>query len=172
MSECPICALVQSKTLTLFEDEDIVAMAAPEPSVPGHLIVVPKIHSPIFESVPDNVVKRLFSVANRISIAAFEAIGAQGTNLLVQNGLPAGQSKPHFLVNIIPRREGDNLSLEWQPGKVSEEDSQRAETLLKEASQGLGKPPKEKPKPLEEKKPEKIEMSESDYRFRSLRRIP
>ena len=172
MSDCPICQLIEGKTLTLFEDEHVSCMVAPEPVAGGHIIVAPKQHAPIIEAIPNQVVSRMFVVANKMSMGIFEAVGAQGTNLIVQNGLPAGQSKPHCLVNIIPRREGDNLKLEWQPGNVSEEENGRAELLLKDAAAGISVKEKEKPKPFEETKPTTIDVDETDYRARQLRRIP
>ena len=172
MTDCPICELVTDKSLTLFEDEHVVGLVASEPVAPGHIIVVSKQHAPILEAIPDAVVRRMVVVANKLSMAVFEAVGAQGTNLLIQNGLPAGQAKPHCMVHIIPRREGDNLKLEWQPGSVSEDESGKAELLLKDAAQSIGKGEKEKPKPLEERKAEHIELSETDYRLKALRRIP
>jgi len=172
MTDCQVCQLIQAKSLTIFEDEHVVAFVHPEPSVPGQIAVAPKPHSPIFETIPDVIVKQMFTVANKLSIGVFEAVGAQGTNLLIQNGLPAGQAKPHSLISIIPRRDGDSLNLEWQPGKVSEDDSKKAESALKDAAQNIGKVEKEKPKPLEEKKPEKMDIQDSDYRMKQLRRIP
>lgn len=172
MDDCPVCQLVRSQSLTLFEDEHVVAMVAADPMAPGHIMVVPKPHAPILESIPDVIIRRMFVVANKLSIAVFEAVGAQGTNFLVQNGIPAGQSKPHCAIHIIPRVEGDGLNLEWQPGNVSEDEAGKAELLLKEASPGIGRIEKEKPKPLEEKKPDEIEVSDSDYRIRQLKRIP
>ena len=172
MTECQTCEAMERKGFTLFEDDLVIAMVCPEPIAPGHLVVVPKKHHPILESVPDAVVRRMMVVANKLSMAVFEAVGAQGTNLLIQNGLPAGQTQPHCQVAIIPRREGDNIQLEWKPGNVSDDDSGKAEVYLKEAAQTIGVFEKEAPKPLEEKKAEPVEISETDYRVRQLRRIP
>lgn len=172
MIDCQTCQTIQSASLTLFEDESVVALVSPEPVSAGHIIVVPKKHHPILEAVPDAVMRRIAVVATKLSTAAFEALGAQGTNLLIQNGLPAGQSKPHVQVSIIPRRDGDNLQLEWKPGQVSEDESGKAEVYLKEASGSIGVFEKEAPKPLEEKTADTPEISESDYRVRQLRRIP
>lgn len=172
MTDCPTCQSLETHALTLFEDDHVAAMACPNPVAPGHLMVVPKKHQPIIEAVPDSVLRAMMVVANKLSMAVFEAVGAQGTNLLIQNGLPAGQMMPHCAVHIIPRREGDNLQIEWKPGGVSEDDSGKAEVYLKEAAQTIGVFDKEAPKPLEEKRADTPEISETDYRVRQLRRIP
>jgi len=113
MSDCTFCQLAQKKINVLFEDEKIFAMLSPEPVAPGHIVVIPKDHSPIIEAVPDFVVGDMFKVANKIGVAVFEALGAQGTNLLIQNGPPAGQKNTHAMLNVIPRFENDNLQIGW-----------------------------------------------------------
>lgn len=172
MTKCQTCQAIESSQLTLFEDDHIAALVSSEPVSAGHIIVVPKEHHPILEAVPDAVLRRMVVVANKLSMAAFDALGAQGTNLLIQNGLPAGQSRSHVQVSVIPRREGDNLQLEWKSGQVSEDESGKAEVYLKEAAQTIGVFEKEVPKHLEEKKPDSLEISNSDFRVRQLRRIP
>jgi histidine triad (HIT) family protein len=132
--------------------------------------VVPKEEYPILEQTPDFVVAEMFVVANRVAMALFEALGVQGTTMLVQNGTGAGQSLPHTILHIVPRNENDGLPLQWQPKQLDEESMSTVEIKLKEESKGVGVFESEKPKPIEEKKAE--EVKGEDYRTRTLRRIP
>jgi histidine triad (HIT) family protein len=170
MSECTFCQLVQKKVNMLFEDEKVIAMLSPEPVAPGHVIILPKEHSPIIEAVPDFVVGDMFKVANKIGVAVFEALGAQGTNMLIQNGPPAGQKHNHTMLNVIPRFEGDNVQVGWQPKPADEGELSSLESKIKDETKNVGLFEREKPKPIEVEKPK--EMPKEDYRLKNLRRIP
>lgn len=172
MTECDLCNAINDPSLVLFSDENVAAVVAKTPAAPGHVWIAPRKHHPILEMVPDPILRRMTAVANKVSMAVFEAVGCQGTNLLIQNGLPAGQSLPHFAMSIIPRRENDGLRLEWKGGEVPQEESEKAEVFIKEASQSIGIFDKEPPAPLEEKKSKPQEFKESDMRMKQLRRIP
>ena len=160
----------------LYEDEKTVVMLSDTPSAYGHLLVIPKQHYPIIEQVPDFVVDHVFRIANKVSIAAFEALHVQGTNMLVNNGIAAGQDSAHFMVHILPRKEGDGLNLQWAPKQLGEEEMATVELQLKEEAKKIGQFQKEKQAPIELKKEsEKIEAKqgeEESYLIRKWRRIP
>lgn len=172
---CLICESIEKRSSFIYEDEDIVAFLSKEPSAPGHVIVTPKKHYPIIETVPDFVIGDVFKVAKKVSIAVFQGIGAHGTNIVVQNGLPAGQTQPHFMVHIVPRKENDGLKLQWEPKQASQESLNQSESKLKAESKSIGPFQKEPPKPIVIKEAEKLEESKDgkiNYQLRQLRRIP
>jgi diadenosine tetraphosphate (Ap4A) HIT family hydrolase len=109
----------------------------------------------------------LFAVASKASMALFEGLGVQGTSLLVQNGLAAGQRLAHIIAHVLPRQEGDGL-LEWERKQLSEEQMSTVELKLKPELRNVGIVEKEKPKPIVEEKPKETE----DWLKHSLRRIP
>ena len=170
MSDCLYCQHIQKKTNMLFENEHVFAMLSPQPAIPGHVLVLPKAHAPILEVVPDFVVGDLFKVANKISMALFEAFGAQGTNMLVQSGPVAGQKQNHAMLHIIPRAEGDGVDLSWTPKQASEEELTKSEGTINDATKSVGSFEREKPKPKEVEAPK--EVQKEDPRVKFLRRIP
>lgn len=131
---CEICDLItgKKKAARIYSDSLVTAFLAPTPAAVGHIIVVPNDHLPIFEAVPDAVVGQVFEVANRISISLFEAIRCEGTNLIVHNGIEAGQEHPHFVVNILARTSGDGMLFEWMGKPMGEEALAAVELKLKE----------------------------------------
>ncbi|MBW3018724.1 HIT family protein [Candidatus Woesearchaeota archaeon] len=139
----------------LFEDDDVFVMLSDEPWSVGHIIAVPKKHYPILEQVPDAVMGKLFDLANKASMCVFEGLGAQGTNVLVNNGIPAGQKVNHVVVNVIPRFENDGLDLSWTPKQASDEELNALEAKF--AQEAAPKQEIER-KPAEE--------------YRPIRRIP
>ncbi|MEM3154860.1 MAG: HIT family protein [Candidatus Woesearchaeota archaeon] len=170
MSGCIFCQLMAKKINLLFEDDKLFAMLSPEPVAPGHVVILPKEHAPIIEAVPDFIVGDMFKTANKIGIAVFEVLGAHGTNIIVQNGQPAGQKHNHTMLSVIPRFENDNLQIGWQPKPADEGELSKLEGIIKEETKNVGLFEREKPKPIEVEKPK--EMTKEDYRTKQLRRIP
>ena len=174
---CLICQIVANRipSYKIYEDDSILAVLDVNGANPGHCFVIPKNHYPILEQVPDDELANIFTVANKISSAIFEALKVQGTNIFVANGIPAGQTVAHFLVNVIPRKENDGINLQWKPKQLTEEEISTVELKLKEQikSIGVGTIEKtEKPKPMPEKTETPITDDEDDYVARQMRRIP
>jgi histidine triad (HIT) family protein len=170
MSDCDFCGLIAKKVNALFEDDKLFAMLSPEPAAAGHILVLPKAHAPILEAVPDFVVGDMFKAANKLGVAVFEALGAQGTNVLVQNGPSAGQRHNHAMLHVIPRFEDDKLPIGWAPKPASDSDLAGLESKIKDETKNVGLFEKEKPKPMEVEKPK--EIAKEDYRVKHLRRVP
>ena len=172
MSACIFCDLLKDEKSVLYEDALVAVMFAPKPAIPGHLIVVPKNHTAIMEELPDDVLGHCFNVANKTSILVFEGLGAAGTNVIVQNGIPAGQSVPHFCISVLPRQENDTLNLKWAPKKIPEPKMNEVQTNLKDECDYIGPPVQEKkPEPVK-KEEKKIEYKEDNYLLKQLKRIP
>lgn len=172
MAECVICGIVKDKKELIYEDSKVVALLHPSPAANGHIIITPREHFAIMEQVPDFVMNDLFVKANKISTACFEGIGAEGTNIIIRNGMAAGQTQNHFIIDIIPRRENDGLNFAWATKKLSEEEMSTVELKLKEHASGIGEFENEKQKPLEMEKPEELAEDEEDYTLKQLRRMP
>lgn len=173
--DCRYCQEMLSGKKKVYEDDKVFALVSDSPSAYGHVLVMPKEHYPIIEQVPDFIVSHAFRIANKISIAAFEALHVQGTNILVSNGVAAGQDAAHFMIHVIPRREGDGLNLQWTPKQLSEEEMSTVELQLKEQTKTIGQFQQEKTAPIEIKESrEKIKGGEGEdnYLIRKIRRIP
>ena len=98
----------------LLEDDDIYVIIPHESMAEGHMIIAPKEHYVILEEVPDDLLGKIFQVANKLSGILFEIMECDGTNFLIQNGEPAGQTVDVFSLNVIPRHEDDDLNLRWE----------------------------------------------------------
>ncbi len=170
MSECLFCDLIAKKANALYEDEKVFAMLSPEPFVAGHVLVMPRVHAPILEAIPDPIVAEVFKVANKFSAILIDSMKAEGTNVLVQNGPPAGQVHNHAMVHVLPRFETDKLQIGWNPKPASDEELGKAEGALKEQTKNVGAFEKEKPKPKEVEAPK--DVPKTDWRLKYLRRLP
>jgi len=173
-NNCEFCQIVEKKinAKRIFEDEKVLAILSPHPCCTGHILLMPKEHFSIIEQVPDYLIAHISKIVNKISIAVFDILQAQGTNILIQNGVAAGQKASHFMLHIIPRKENDNLNFQWQPRQLSEEQMSTIELKLKEESKGIGEFEKEEKKPVNlDSEIGKIDK-EDNYLIKQLNRIP
>lgn len=174
MPECEFCNLMKGRFNRIYEDEQIYVMHAPKPAAIGHILVLPKEHVMIIEQLPDYIVAEIFQKINKISTAVFESLGAHGTNIILQNGVAAGQGHSHIMVHVIARRENDGLDFAWQPKQMSEEEMSTVELKVKDAAKDIGAFEEKPAKPIELKKEvKKIKEGESEnYMIKQLERIP
>ena len=119
----------------LYEDDDTLAFMDIGPIIKGHVLVIPKLgYDPITET-PDEVLAKLMSVAKRIAAAQMKSLGADGVNILQNNGEAAGQEVPHIHLHIIPRFKNDGHHWNWNP--KSYESMDEMNTLAEKIREGL-----------------------------------
>jgi histidine triad (HIT) family protein len=188
---CTYCDIIKGNKhgAVVYEDEKIISFLSEQPATIGHLIVLPKRHVPIFEELTDSEVSHLFTVANKLSIAVFESVKTEGTNVIVYNGVGAGQDEPHISVNIIARKSGDGIFLEWTPRQLGEsemaaielrlkneiEESSAVtheETAPKEASEEAKNAEPSEPLEKDTTKRDYLKQKEESYLIKQLRRVP
>ncbi|MBS3116575.1 HIT family protein [Candidatus Woesearchaeota archaeon] len=175
MAPCEYCEIQERKEGIIFQDDDIVIAVKDKVITPGQMTVFPKEHFTILEQVPENIFVKCAVMANKVSIAAFECLGAQGTNLLVRNGLGAWQNVPHFSIEIIPRTEKDNLNLQWQGKPLAEDETETTLKVIKDQLESFSKEEtekKEEKKKSTENTDEAAKPKGENYLLKSLKRIP
>lgn len=185
-SDCDICKAVTQNKGVLYRDEKVAVLLDSQPAAKGQIICTTIEHLPIIENVDKETVEHLFKVVNKMSVILFEALSVQGTNILVNNGVTGGQDREHFVVNIIPRTEGDGLDFSWKTEQASPDVLNDMESKLMPAVTNMTKenadvsvPQTAAPEPEEtrqetstqEPKPTH-DNEEEDYRIAQLRRIP
>ena len=132
MAECDICTILAHKEEfnLIYEDELCFAILHENPSAIGHVMVIPVKHAAIIEELDDKSVERMFVVANKVSSAIFDTIGAHGTNILLNNGHDAGQELPHVIVHVFPRRENDSINFEWSPKQATPAQLKNTQSMI------------------------------------------
>ncbi len=130
---CIFCQIIAGKipSRKVYEDDKAVAILDIHPANPGHLLVLPKQHFAVMPQLPPDILQHCFVVAKLLSQAVLQALTVQGTNIFVASGAAGGQKSPHFIINVIPRREDDGLSLAIPEHQVKEEDIAKMRSLLK-----------------------------------------
>ena len=110
--QCIFCQIAAGKVQSkkIYEDDSVIAILDVNPANPGHVIVLTKEHYSIMPQIPDEEIKHAFIVVKSLSNSLLRGIDAQGTNIIVSNGIAAGQRAQHFMAHIIPRKENDGIN--------------------------------------------------------------
>ncbi len=95
----------------LYEDELCLAILDIHPMNKGHALVICKECYPTIGDCPDDVLGHLLSVAKLLDAKMRSSIGAEATNILINNGPAAGQEVPHLHIHVIPRYFTDKKRL-------------------------------------------------------------
>ncbi len=118
-SNCVFCKIAagQIPALRVHEDDDCLAFLDIGPLAEGHLLIIPKEHYARLEEMPEGLVGRVTATLPRLARAVLAATGADGYNILQNNGKVSGQEVPHVHFHIIPRKAADGLGYRWNAGK-------------------------------------------------------
>lgn len=102
---CPFCDYAGPSIMS--DAGDVIVIAPIAPVVPGHELVIPRMHVENFTSAP--------SITARVMEVAAHEAKRWGTdvNLITSKGEAATQTVKHMHVHLIPRRKGDCLKLPW-----------------------------------------------------------
>lgn len=113
--DCLFCKIIAGAIpcFKLYEDDDTVAFMDINPAAEGHALVIPKEHSPDVHGISDAAISSTVITAKKIASAINKTLSPAGMNLLQCNGPAAAQSVMHFHMHVLPRRDGDELRLNW-----------------------------------------------------------
>ncbi|XP_052876780.1 adenylylsulfatase HINT3 isoform X2 [Gossypium arboreum] len=91
--DCVFCQIIRgdSPAFKLYEDDMCLCILDTRPLSPGHSLIIPKSHFPSLDTTPPSVVAAMCSKVPFISNAIIKVTGADSFNLLVNNGVAAGQ---------------------------------------------------------------------------------
>jgi len=124
MDNCIFCMIAEGKipSKKIYEDVFCVATLDIGPATKGHTLIIPKSHHQDITDIDDELLGKLFGTARKIGLLQKEKLGADGFNLVQNNGAAAGQTVPHFHIHVIPRYQGGPVIAAWEPGKPSDEE--------------------------------------------------
>ena len=114
-SNCVFCKIVRGElpSAQVLETPDALAFLDIHPVNRGHVLLVPKAHHRDLTEVPDALVAHVAALLPRLCRAVRAATGSDGLNVIVNNGLAAGQIIEHSHWHIIPRFHNDPVSWPW-----------------------------------------------------------
>ncbi|MGA2322362.1 MAG: HIT family protein [Sedimentisphaerales bacterium] len=120
--ECIFCKIAsgQIPAVKIYEDEIIVAFLDIGPISDGHTLVLPRQHFEKVHNCPPELLGQIWTRLGRIANAVALATGADGYNVLCNNGRAAGQIVDHLHFHIVPRKTGDGVFAKWPSYKYGQ----------------------------------------------------
>ena len=151
MEDCIFCKIIRGEipSLKFYEDSSVIAVLDINPANYGHALIIPKQHFATIDEAPEGALCDAMKVAKMIASKLKQNFGAQGVNIIQNNGKAAGQIVHHFHIHVIPRYEGDKVYITYE--RMQPDPEKMKEALEKFASSS---PSAENEKPTEDVPPE------------------
>jgi histidine triad (HIT) family protein len=107
--DCLFCKIAKGTIPagTVYEDAHARAFLDIHPCVPGHTVVIPKVHAKDLIALPKAEIAPFFGAVQTVAEAVQKALRADGLTIGMNQGEAAGQAIPHLHVHILPRKQGD-----------------------------------------------------------------
>jgi len=116
--ECIFCHIAAGKAPCeeIYRDESTLAFMDIHPVNDGHCLVIAKAHFETILEMPPELFGAVAATAARVAHAVGEVLRPGGLSIVQANGALAGQTVPHLHVHVLPRRDDDNLPMNWDRG--------------------------------------------------------
>ena len=120
--DCIFCAIAGGAvpSFKIYEDGHVFAFLDINPFSRGHTLVVPRRHTPGLLDADDETLALTVARVKLVAAHVTKALGADGFNILQNNGEAAGQTVGHLHFHIVPRYDGAPVSFESAPGDMEE----------------------------------------------------
>jgi bis(5'-adenosyl)-triphosphatase len=115
LSACPFCD-VSVRTAMFFETPNFMAIYNIAPILPGHSLVIPRVHRVSLMELSDHEMNDFFSTARMATRILMKAFQTEAFDMSIQEKPEAGQTIEHLHLHIVPRVKGDLPQPgEWYP---------------------------------------------------------
>ena len=127
MADCIFCMIAEGKipSSKIYESDTVYAFLDLNPVHKGHALVIPKKHAKDLLRLSPELGCDLVLAMQKVGRAVMEATGADGFNVIQNNGHAAGQEVEHVHWHIIPRFDGDGLKF-WAQTKYESMEAMNA----------------------------------------------
>jgi len=152
--QCIFCKIIKGEipSKRIYEDNLVIGILDINPANLGHALLLPKQHYQIMPQVPESELSHMFKIAKYISNSILRTDLGKATTIFIANGAAAGQKAPHFMIHIIPRKNGDNL-FQIPKRKASEAELERIQAMLiAKLKERIGREPIKRIKEIEREK--------------------
>lgn len=114
--DCVFCKIVNGDipSNTIYENSEFKVIMDISPATRGHVLILPKEHYKDIYDIDAETAGKLFQLAAVVARALKEVLNCDGLNILQNNGVIAGQTVFHFHMHLIPRYEGDDVTVKWE----------------------------------------------------------
>jgi diadenosine tetraphosphate (Ap4A) HIT family hydrolase len=116
MTGCVFCGIVAGgePASFVYRDEHVCAFLDIRPVNRGHLLVIPNAHATYLADMASASGTAMFAVAHRLAARLYASgLPCDGVNLLLADGVAAGQEVFHVHLHVIPRVKGDGFGFRF-----------------------------------------------------------
>ena len=112
---CIFCEIIAGRVpcVKIYENDHVLAFLDIGPVSEGHTLVVPKKHTCQVDQTDPLVMVEIARTLPMLASSVKKAMGADGYNILCNNGSSSGQVVEHVHVHIIPRKTDDGIFRQW-----------------------------------------------------------
>ncbi len=110
VSGCIFCGIASgtAPATKIHDDEVLCAFLDIRPITRGHTLVIPKRHATNLDDLDSELGSELFGLGHRLAKALRRSdLGADGANLILNDGESAFQTVHHVHLHVVPRHSGD-----------------------------------------------------------------
>lgn len=132
--DCIFCRIANGEipSKTLYEDPDFRVILDLGPATKGHALILPKEHAENLYDLPEEAASKVMLLAQKMARVMVEKLRCDGLNLVQNNGEAAGQTVHHFHLHLIPRYVNDGQTINWKPGRPSQEELETIRNMIVE----------------------------------------
>lgn len=133
--DCIFCKIVNGDipSNTIYENSEFKVILDIAPATKGHVLIIPKEHFRDIYDIDAITAGKLFQLATVVARALKEVFQCEGMNVLQNNGLIAGQTVFHFHMHLIPRYEGDTVTMKWEEHPMDDVDMEQLKQDIRKA---------------------------------------
>lgn len=118
---------------TIYENSEFKVIMDIAPATRGHVLIIPKEHFNDIYDIDAVTAGKLFQLATVVARALKEVLNCDGMNVLQNNGEIAGQTVFHFHMHLIPRYEGDTVTMKWEEHPMEDVDMEQLRQDIRKA---------------------------------------
>lgn len=133
--ECIFCKIASGDipSNTIYENSEFKVIMDIAPATKGHILIIPKEHFDDIYDIDAVTAGKLFQLATVVARALKEVLNCDGMNVLQNNGKIAGQTVFHFHMHLIPRYEGDTVTMKWEEHPMEDVDMEQLRQDIRKA---------------------------------------
>ena len=111
--DCIFCKIAKGElpSSKVYEDDDFIAILDLFPITKGHTLLIPKKHHVNIFDQPEDTGAKVYPVLAKLARAIKTATGAEGLNIMQNNGEVAGQVVFHSHIHLFPRSGDDGIKI-------------------------------------------------------------
>ena len=111
VDNCVFCKMARNEIPVeiIYENNSFFSILDAQQKIEGHSLVISKEHFKDMLCIPPKLGSDLLDCIQRTAMKVIEVEGANGFNLVGNNGSVSGQAIMHAHYHILPRKKGDKV---------------------------------------------------------------